>query len=177
MHSAGKIIRLAFRNILCSAQLESATRFSTVPLLDDMDELMSEESTAHCAFRRKPACAESDVRADGESQCVDGSRRFGRPRSRVNTYLPEIVDEARLHEFTDGSVEGLAGRAQNLVNNRRHTRRFRAGSPSALQALFLPALLAFLSANVMRAARAFPSKDEASQRRDLRNDLRHLPIH
>src|SRR5450432_3152928 len=85
------------------------------------------------------------VVANRVSEGVDGSRGFGRARIRVHAHLAEVMTEAWLNECPGGGVEGLSGRAQDIVHQRRNAvvMRFgRGGRRLALQ-LFLTAFLAF----------------------------------
>ena len=121
-----------------------------------MREFVREKPAPVLARRRILICAEDDIVAHCVSQRIHRTRRCCRVCIGVHANLAEVMAEARLHETACGGVERLAGRAQHLADDGRHSPSFHMNAGMVLPPqAFLAALLAFAGRSRDAAAGAF----------------------
>ena len=149
---------LGSRVVVVHLDVGGSSQKSTSPggfLLRHMDQLVGQQSFSRLGSRRILVRSKHHITPHRVGEGVHCSRRLRIPGTRVHTHVTEVTPEARLHQGADFRIERLPGRAQHLVNDRRHASRLCPLPFFSLQALLLlPALFALSTAGVL-AARAF----------------------
>ena len=136
-------------------------------LLDHVGQFVGQEFPARARRGREPAGIKYHVVTDGVRDRVHGASRLRCPGVGVDPYATEVVAEPQLEIRLSGIVQRLAGRAQDLV----HDRRGQSGAVSpcnlALNAqVLLAALCAHLTHPGCAAASAFALQQPAASRHE-----------
>src|SRR5215831_14793723 len=126
-------LRVPHRLPLRSARLAGGTR---ALLLHDVRQLVREELATSARPRRVTPVCKEDVRAVGESDRLERSRRRGGFGPGVNANASEIPPEPSLHRRPDGPVECLTAARPARQSLRAALRTFpvEPGMPAALAA-------------------------------------------
>ena|ERR1700675_2566515 len=88
-------------------------------LLNEMGQLMGQQSAPFVGLRCILAFREYQVAPDRICERIDRSCRADRERIRVHPHLAEVAFEALLEKRSRATVKGLAGRMQHVMYDRR----------------------------------------------------------
>ena len=158
-NGVGQPLRLPFRSINGTGHAQIAHSWcGFTTLLDDVCQLMRQQSLSGSSFRRVLRSVEYNVAPYRVGECIHGPCRLCRPHVRVHANVAEIVTKARLHEFARVWIQWLAARAYDFMHDRRNGRiisHFRCGIADFSLQPFLPTFLAFACQSWRSTAGAF----------------------
>ena len=121
-------------------------------LLNDMRQFVSEEAAADGGLSCELSRGKYNVPPHGVGLRTDGGGGTGGGLIGVDPDVAELAAEARLHEGAGTAVEGLAGRTQGFVDDRRS--RDRANCRPGTEALHAQAVGFVLAFGATAAAGA-----------------------
>jgi len=127
-------------------------------LLDDVCQLMCQQSPSRGSSRRVLRSVEYNVSPHCIGQCIHGACRLCCSHVGVHANVAEIVTKARLHEFARVWIQWLAASVYDFMYDRWNGRIMShsgAGIADCLLQLFFPAVLAFTRRPLRPPAGAF----------------------